>query len=90
MSDEGRAAWAIILWSVGFHAGVFIAAGMNKAVGLTLMICSTAILIAVLCADAKIQTEKRARRKWQEYSEKLIMEALKNAGYIDNHADNDR
>jgi hypothetical protein len=69
---------------------VFIAAGMNKAVGLTLMVCSTAILITVLYADARYQAQKRARENWQKYQGKIIMEALKNAGYIDSDTDTHR
>jgi hypothetical protein len=49
MSDEGKAGWAVVLWSIGFHAGVFIAAGINKAVGITLMICSTAFGNGAVC-----------------------------------------
>lgn len=90
MSDEGKATWAIILWSIAFHSGVFIAAGINKPVGMTLMLCSTAILITVLLADSRLQAEKRARRRWQENQEKLILEALKNAGYIDSDTDTHR
>lgn len=90
MSDEGRAGWAVVLWSIGFHAGVFIAAGINKAVGITLMICSTAILITVLYADARYQAQKRARDNWRKYQEKIILEALKNAGYIDSDTDTHR
>jgi hypothetical protein len=90
MSDEGKAGLAVVLWSIGFHAGVFIAAGINKAVGITLMICSTAILVTVLYADARYQAQKRARDNWRKYQEKIIMEALKNAGYIDSDTDTHR
>lgn len=90
MSDEGKAGWAVVLWSIGFHAGVFIAAGINKAVGITLMICSTAILITVLYADARYQAQKRARDNWRKYQEKIILEALKNAGYIDSDIDSNK
>ncbi len=90
MSDEGKAGWAVVLWSIGFHAGVFIAAGINKAVGITLMICSTAILITVLYADARYQAQKRARDNWRKYQEKIILEALKNAGYIDSDTNTHR
>jgi hypothetical protein len=90
MSDEGKAGWAVVLWSIGFHAGVFIAAGINKAVGITLMICSTAILVTVLYADARYQAQKRARDNWRKYQEKIILEALKNAGYIDTDTDTDK
>lgn len=90
MSDEGKAGWAVVLWSIGFHAGVFIAAGINKAVGITLMICSTAILVTVLYADARYQAQKRARDNWRKYQEKIILEALKNAGYIDSDTNSDK
>jgi hypothetical protein len=90
MTDEGKAGWAVVLWSIGFHAGVFIAAGINKAVGITLMICSTAILITVLYADARYQAQKRARDNWRKYQEKIILEALKNAGYIDSDTNTDK
>jgi hypothetical protein len=90
MSDEGKAGLAVVLWSIGFHAGVFIAAGINKAVGITLMICSTAILVTVLYADARYQAQKRARDNWRKYQEKIILEALKNAGYIDSDTNTDK
>ena len=90
MSNEGKAGWAVVLWSIGFHAGVFIAAGINKAVGITLMICSTAILVTVLYADARYQAQKRARDNWRKYQEKIILEALKNAGYIDSDTNTDK
>ena len=76
MDNEGKAGIAILLWSIGFHAGVFIAAGIDKPVGMMLMACSTAILIFVLAADARLQAEKRAHNKWIENQNKIIIKAL--------------
>jgi hypothetical protein len=44
-------------------------------------------LVTVLYADARYQAQKRARDNWRKYQEKIIMEALKNAGYIDSDTD---
>lgn len=77
MDDEGRAIWAIVLWSIAFHGGMYVAAGMNKTVGLMMMACATAILISVLRADRRIEAEKRRRRKYQEDAERRAEEAMK-------------
>ena len=77
MSDEGRATVVIVLWSIAFHAGVFIAAGINKPVGLMLMACATAILIFSFRADAKLEAEKRRRRRYQADAERRAREAMK-------------
>ncbi len=76
MSDEGRAGLAVVLWSIAFHSGIFIAAGISKPIGLMLMGCATAILIAILNADAKIEAEKRRRKRYQKNAEKLMQEAI--------------
>ena len=78
MDDEGQAGIAILLWSIAFHAGMVIAAGINKPVGLMLMACSTAILIFALNADRKLQAEKKARNKYREDAERRIQEAMEN------------
>lgn len=77
MDNEGQAGVAVLLWSIAFHAGMFIAAGTNKPVGLMLMACSTAILIFALNADRKLQAEKKARNKYREDAERRIEEAMK-------------
>lgn len=76
MDNEGQAGIAILLWSIAFHAGMFIAAGINKPVGLMLMACSTAILIFALNADRKLQAEKHRRNKYREDAERRIREAM--------------
>ena len=76
MDNEGTAGIAILLWSIGFHAGMFIAAGIDKPVGMMLMACSTAILIFALAADARLQAEKKRHNKWIENQNKVIIEAL--------------
>lgn len=78
MTDEGRAGICIALWSIAFHAGMFIAAGVSKPVGLMLMGCATAILVAMLRADGRVEAERRRRKKYQEDIERRIEEAIKN------------
>ena len=78
MTDEGRAGICIALWSIAFHAGMFIAAGVSKPVGLMLMACATAILVAMLRADGRVEAERRRRKKYQEDIERRIEEAMKN------------
>ena len=78
MTDEGRAGICIALWSIAFHAGMFIAAGVSKPVGLMLMGCATAILVAMLRADGRVEAERRRRKKYQEDIERRIEEVLKN------------
>lgn len=77
MSDEGRAGICIALWSIAFHAGVFVAAGVSKPVGLMLMACATAILVAMLRADGRVEAEKRRRKKYEADCAKRAREALK-------------
>ncbi|MBP5378811.1 MAG: hypothetical protein J6Y64_04645 [Ruminococcus sp.] len=90
MDDEGQAGVAILLWSIAFHAGMFIAAGINKPVGLMLMACSTAILIFALNADRKLQAEKKARNKYREDAERRILEAIRNSREANVHDEQKR
>lgn len=78
MSDEGKAGVSIALWSIAFHAGVLVAAGINKPVGLMLMACATAILIAALRADGRVEAERRRRLRYQQDCERRAEEVLKN------------
>lgn len=77
MTNEGKAGICIALWSIAFHAGVFVAAGVSKPVGLMLMGCATAILVAMLRADARVDAEKRRRKKYEADCAKRAREALK-------------
>lgn len=77
MTDESRAGICIALWSIAFHAGVFVAAGVSKPVGLMLMGCATAILVAMLRADGRVEAERRRRLKYQQDCEKRAEEVLR-------------
>lgn len=77
MTNEGKAAVIITLWSIAFHAGVFVAAGVSKPVGLMLMGCATAILVAMLRADGRVEAERRRRLKYQQDCEKRAEEVLR-------------
>lgn len=77
MTNEGKAGICIALWSIAFHAGVFVAAGVSKPVGLMLMGCATAILVAMLRADGRVEAEKRRRKKYEADCAKRAREALK-------------
>ena len=78
MTDESRAGICIALWSIAFHAGVFVAAGVSKPVGLMLMGCATAILVAMLRADGRVEAERRRRLKYQQDCERRAEEVLRN------------
>lgn len=77
MTNEGKAGICIALWSIAFHAGMFIAAGVSKPVGLMLMGCATAILVAMLRAEGRVDAEKRRRKKYEADCAKRAREALK-------------
>lgn len=77
MTNEGKAAVIITLWSIAFHAGVFVAAGVSKPVGLMLMGCATAILVAMLRADGRVEAERRRRLRYQQDCEKRAEEVLR-------------
>ena len=76
MTNEGKAGICIALWSIAFHAGVFVAAGVSKPVGLMLMGCATAILVAMLRADGRVEAERHRRMRYQEDTERRIEEAI--------------
>ena len=76
MTNEGKAGICIALWSIAFHAGVFVAAGVSKPVGLMLMGCATAILVTLLRAEGRVEAERRRRKKYQEDTERRIEEAI--------------
>ena len=78
MSNEGKAGICIALWSIAFHAGVFVAAGVSRPVGLMLMGCATAILVVMLRTDGRVEAEKRRRLKYQQDCERRIQEATRN------------
>jgi hypothetical protein len=70
MSDEGKAAVVLALWSIAFHAGLFIAATKNRSVGLMLAVCATLILAVSLYADWKVESAKLAEaRRLRKYKE---------------------
>ena len=64
--DEDRAALVSVLWSFAFLIGMFIAAFVSRAYGITLMAVSTIILIIYLRADGRIEAEKKRRRRYEE------------------------
>ena len=45
MTDEGKAAVVISLWTIAFNAGILLAASMSKSIGFMLAISATLILI---------------------------------------------
>ena len=77
MSDEGKGAVVLSLWAIAFNAGVLLAAGDYKGVGLMLMLTATAILITYLRADARVDAEKKRRRKYEEDCARRAERALK-------------
>lgn len=77
MSDEGKAAVVISLWTIAFNAGILLAATMSKSIGFMLAISATAILIMYFRADARIEAERRRRKRYQEDAERRAEEAMK-------------
>lgn len=70
MSDEGKASVVIALWSIAFHAGLFIAAAKDRTLGLVLAISATIILGVFLYADWKVESVKLAEaRRLRKYKE---------------------
>ena len=64
--DEDRAALVSVLWSFVFLIGMFIAAFVARAYGITLMAVSTIILILYLRWDDRLEHERQRRRRYEE------------------------
>jgi len=64
--DEDRAALVSVLWSFAFLIGMFIAAFVSRAYGITLMAVSTIILILYLRWDDRLEHERQRRRRYEE------------------------
>lgn len=77
MSDEGKCGVVLALWTIAFNAGLLVAADGSKPIGFMLMISATAILLTYLRADARIEAEKRRRKRYQQDCERRAEEALK-------------
>lgn len=77
MTEEGKGAVILSLWAIAFNAGVLLAAADCKGIGFMLMLTATAILITYLRADARVDAERRRRKKYQEDTERRIEEAMK-------------
>lgn len=75
--DEDRAALVSVLWSFAFLIGMFIAACVARAYGITLMAVSTIILILYLRWDDRLEHERQRRRRYEEDCERRTREARK-------------
>ena len=75
--DEDRAALVSVLWSFAFLIGMFIAAFVSRAYGITLMAVSTIILILYLRWDDRLEHERQRRRRYEEDCERRTREARK-------------
>ena len=75
--DEDRAAIVCILWSIAFLAGMFIAAFVARAYGITLMAVSTIILILYIRWDDRLEHERQRRRRYEEDCARREREARK-------------
>lgn len=75
--DEDRAALVSVLWSLTFLVGMFIAAFVSRAYGITLMIVSTVILALYLRWDDRLEHERQRRRRYEEDCERRTREARK-------------
>lgn len=64
--DEDRAALVSVLWSFTFLIGMFIAAFVARAYGITLMAVSTIILALYLRWDDRLEHEEKRRRRYEE------------------------
>lgn len=77
MSDEGKCAIVLALWTIAFNAGLLVAADGSKPIGFMLMISSTAILLTYLSADAKVEAERKRRRRYQQDCERRTRKAMR-------------
>jgi len=77
MSNEGKATALIALWSIAFHAGMFIAAVFNRPIGFTLMVCATLVLAVYLRAEARLDAEIHRRRRYEQDCARRTKEAMK-------------
>ena len=77
MTDEGKATALIALWSIAFHAGMFIAAFFNRPIGFTLMVCSTLVLAVYLRAEARLDAEIHRRKRYQQDCARRAEEAMR-------------
>ena len=75
--DEDRAALVSVLWSFAFLVGMFIAAFVSRAYGITLMATSTIILILYIRWDDRLEHERQRRRRYEEDCERRTEEARK-------------
>lgn len=57
-NDENKAATVCIAWSVTFIVGMFVAAFVARAYGITLMVVSTLVLALYLWYDERIDHVK--------------------------------
>lgn len=64
--DTNVAAIAVSIWFVAYHAGMFIAAEINRPVGFVLMAFATILLALYLWAKDRIDAE---RKRWKRYAE---------------------
>ncbi len=64
-NDDNRAALVCILWSITFIAGMFIAAFVARAYGITLMVVSTVILGLYLRWDDRLEKEEKRRHRYE-------------------------
>ena len=78
MTNEGKGAVIITLWSIAFHAGMFIAAGINRPIGFMLMVTATLIMLIYLNSERKLESEVKRRKKYEQDCEWRIEEAMRN------------
>ena len=78
MTDEGKGAVVLSLWAIAFNAGMFVAASDYKGIGIMLMATATVILVTYLRADARIDAEKRRRKKYEEDCARRAERAMRN------------
>ena len=76
MTDEGKGAVIITLWSIAFHAGMFIAAGINRPIGFMLMVTATLIMLIYLNSERKVESEVKRRKKYEQDCARRAQEAM--------------
>ena len=65
MSDESKAAIAVLLWCIAFNSGILLAAE-HKAVGFMIAISATLIFLVYLAGDIRLEAEKKRRKRYQQ------------------------
>lgn len=75
--DTTAAAIAVSIWFVAYHAGMFIAAGVDRAFGFLLMAASTAILAVIMAMDNRLDKKQERIDRLVRHDVDQLEEAIR-------------